>query len=332
MVAKETPPSCEFIEAFAAHRPDLLRHCYRMLGSFADAEDLVQDTLLRAWRARETYAADAPIEHWLMRIATNACLNALARGQRRQLPQLDHGSADEKTPLEKLEATLWVTPAPDTALFRSPDEALEAREAVAIAFVALLQRLPPRQRAVLLLKDVVGWPSEEIAAALELTVSSVSSALHRARATIAERPRDRNQDQMKTEEPAPEVLQDYIRCWEERDLEGLVARLRKDVVFSMPPFAAWFSGSDAVAAFLQRPPFAPFWARGFRAVLTRANGLPAAVWYVPGPEGDVYRPHSIHVMRFAGGLLTEATNFIGDQYLHGFDLPEQFRLPLESSK
>jgi RNA polymerase sigma-70 factor, ECF subfamily len=228
MTVNETP-SAEFVQAFAGHRAELLRHCYRMLGSFADAEDLVQDTFLKAWRARATYAADAPISHWLMRVATNACLNALSRGGRRQLPQLDYGCADENTQLERLEPAMWVTPAPDAALFRSPEEALETREAVAVAFIALLQRLPPRQRAVLLLKDVVGWPSEEIAAALELTVSSVSSALHRARETIAEQP------QGKAEEPAPEVLNDYIRCWEERDLVRLVARLRKDVVFSMPP-------------------------------------------------------------------------------------------------
>jgi RNA polymerase sigma-70 factor (ECF subfamily) len=315
MIVTEAP-SAEFIEAFTQHRPALLRHCYRMLGSFADAEDLVQDTLLRAWRARASYAGDAPISHWLMRIATNACLNALSRGRRRQLPQLDNDCADENTPLQKFEATLWVTPAPDSALFRGPDEALEAREAVAIAFVALLQRLPPRQRAVLLLKEVVGWPSDEIAASLQLTVSSVSSALHRARAALAERPHG------KTEDPTPEVLREYIRCWEERDLEGLVARLRDDVVFAMPPYSAWFEGSEAMLAFMQRPPFAPFWAKGLRAMPTRANGLPAIVWYSPGPDG-VFRRHSIHVMRFEAGQLIEATNFIGDHYLHGFDLPKE---------
>jgi RNA polymerase sigma-70 factor (ECF subfamily) len=287
-----------------------------MLGSFADAEDLVQDTLLNAWRARQSYAGDAPISHWLMRIATNVCLNALSRGRRRQLPQLDHGSADERTPLERLEPAMWVTPAPDAALFRGPDEMLEERETIAIAFVALLQRLPPRQRAVLLLKDVVGWASEEIAAALGLTVASVSSALHRARETIAGQPQGRS------EEPDPEILHEYIRCWEERDLEGLVARLRKDVVFAMPPYAAWFAGSEAMRAFLQRSPFAPFWARGFRAVSTRANGLPAVVWYAPGPDG-VFRPHSIHLMRFEAGQLAEATNYIGDPYLHGFNLPKE---------
>ena len=313
-------PSAEFDEAFTKHRPDLLRHCYRMLGSYADAEDVVQSVLLKGWRARETYAADAPLLHWLMRIATNTCLDALARHRTRGLPQLDRGPVEVGTPLEELEAATWVTPAPDAKLFPGqdrchandlPDQAVETRENVAIAFIALLQRLPPKQRAVLLLKDVIGWPSEEIASALDLTVSSVSSALHRARETVAARPRG------PTVEPPPDVLRDYIRCWEGHDLEGLVARLRKDIVFAMPPHAAWFRGADAVRAFMQTPRFAAFWSKGLRATQTRANGLPAVLWHVSSGNG-VYAPHSIHVMRFEEGQLAEATNFIGAHYLRGF--------------
>jgi len=307
-------PAPEFSEAFAAHRPDLLRHCYRMLGSFEEAEDLVQEALLRAWRSRATYASDAPLSHWLMRIATNACLNALTRGRARALPQLDRGPVQVGTPIEELEAATWVTPAPDARLFPDPARAAEAREEVALAFIALLQRLPPKQRAVLLLKDVVGWSAEEIASALELTVSSVNSALHRARETVSARPLGPVAD------PAPEILEAYLRSWETRDLESLVTLLRKDVVFAMPPHATWFQGADAVRAFVQTPRFAAFWSRGLRATHTSANGLPALVWYTPGPDG-VYRPHSIHVMRFQDGALAEATNFIGPHYLRGFDLP-----------
>ena len=316
MSESQAAPSAGFRDAFAWHRPDLLRHCYRMLGSFADAEDLVQDVLLRAWRARETYAGEAPLPHWLMRIATNACINWLARRPARSLPQLERGAAEPGKPIEELEAATWVTPAPDTRLFPDPGQAAEAREDVAVAFIALLQRLPPKQRAVLLLKDVVGWPTEEIAAALELTASSVSSALHRARETVAARPRG------PIEDPPPGVLKDYVRAWEARDLEGLVALLKKDVVFAMPPHATWFLGADAVRRFLQTPRFAAFWARGLVASATRANGLPAVVWYTPGADG-VYRPHSIHVMRFHDDRLAEAINFIGAVYLHGFDLPKQ---------
>jgi RNA polymerase sigma-70 factor (ECF subfamily) len=309
--AEGETPTDEFRQAFARHRPELLRHGYRMLGAFADAEDLVQDVLLRAWRARASYAGDAPLGHWLMRIATNACLNELARGRQRELPQLDRAPG---APLEELEAATWVTPAPDASLYPDPGEAAEAREEVALAFIALLQRLPPRQRAALLLKDVVGCSAEEIAAALSLTVSSVNSALHRARETVAARPRP------PTEEPTADVLRDYVRSWEARDLEALVARLRSDVVFAMPPHATWYRGADAVRRFLETPRFAAFWSRGLRALPTRANGLPAVAWYVPDVDGSD-RLHSLHVMRFEGGELAEATNFIGVLYLRGFDLP-----------
>jgi RNA polymerase sigma-70 factor (ECF subfamily) len=307
----EDVPSAEVRDAFARHRPDLLRHCYRMLGSFAEAEDLVQDVLLRAWRARATYAGDAPLSHWLMRIATNACLTALARRRSRGLPQLELPAGH---PLEELEAATWITPAPDAKLFPDPAAAAEAREEVALAFIALLQRLPPRQRAVLLLKDVVGWSSDEIAAALDLTVSSVSSALHRARETVAARPRGPIDD------PPPDALRDYVRAWEARDLDALVARLKEDVVFAMPPHATWFLGREPLAAFLQRPPFSERWARGLRALPTRANGLPAVVWYAPDADGS-WRLHSIQVMKFEGGQLAEATNFVGAAYLRGFDVP-----------
>src|SRR3954467_4802314 len=195
----------ELGEAFAELRPALLRHCSRMLGSFEEAEDTVQDVLVRAWRSRDTFAGDAPVAHWLMRIATNACLNALTRGRARALPQVDRDAATLETPLGELEAATWVTPAPDARLVPDPARAAEAREEVALAFIALLQRLPPKQRAVLLLKDVVGWSAEEIAAALELTVSSGNSALPRARETVSARPR------APAEDPPPEVLDAYLR-------------------------------------------------------------------------------------------------------------------------
>jgi RNA polymerase sigma-70 factor (ECF subfamily) len=315
MSAEEDPGTAVLGETFVEHRPALLRHCYRMLGSFEEAEDVVQEVLLRAWRARDTYAGDAPLAHWLMRIATNACLNVLTRERPRALPQLDRDPIAPGAALHELEAATWVTPAPDARLFPDPAHAAETREQVALAFVALLQRLPPKQRAVLLLKDVVGWPAEEIAAALELTVSSVNSALHRARETVSARPR------APAEDPRPEVLDAYLRSWETRDLESLVALLRKDVVFAMPPHGAWFHGAEALAAFLQMPPFSVRWARGLRGTRTRANGLPALVWYAADPDDGVYRLHSIQVMRFQDGALAEATNFIGAHYLHGFDLP-----------
>jgi len=317
MSANANASTAELGDTFAELRPALLRHCYRMLGSFEEAEDLVQDVLLRAWRSRETYAGDAPLPHWLMRIATNACLNALTRGRSRQLPQLDHAPVAEGTALRELEAATWVTPAPDARLLpQDPARAAELREEVALAFVALLQRLPPKQRAVLLLKDVVGWPAEEIATALELTVSSVNSALHRARETVAARPRG------PIEDPPPEVLSAYVQSWMTRDLDALVALLHKDVIFAMPPHAGWFHGANTVRAFLQSPRFHAFWTSGLRVLPTRANGLPAVAWYSTRDSADgSYRLHSIHLMRFEQGALAEAINFIGPHYLHGFELP-----------
>jgi RNA polymerase sigma-70 factor (ECF subfamily) len=312
----EDVPSAELHQALAEHRPALLRHCYRMMGSFADAEDALQDTLLRAWRARDSYTPDAPIRHWLMRIATNACLSALESRKARGFPPLEGAAHDARTaPPVEGDASRWITPAPDEELFRAPDEAAEARESVALAFVAVIQRLPPRQRAVLLLKDVVGWSAEEIAGALELSVPSVSSALHRAREAVERLPKEPAND------PPPPVLSEYVRSWEDHDVDALVRLLKEDVVLAMPPLAAWVHGARAVEQFYRLPRFEAFWSKGVRGVPTRANALPAVAWYLRG-EGGRYRRHSIEVARFVGGAIASTTHFVGAQYVLPFAVPE----------
>jgi RNA polymerase sigma-70 factor, ECF subfamily len=315
-VSSERLAESAFRDAFEKHRPQLLRHCYRMMGSFTDAEDAIQEVLAKAWAARGSYVPTAPILHWLMRIATTTCLKALASRKTRSLPQLTTRPLDAGGVYEQSEPDTWVTPAPDSLMFKSPDEATEVRESVAIAFIALLQRLPPKQRAALLLKDVVGWSAEEIAEALELSTSAVNSALHRARETIGAQPKTH------AEEPPPEFLQQYIRAWETRDVHGLVALLKNDVVLAMPPWATWVRGAENVRAFYEVPSREEAWRKGFSGMLTRANGCPAIVWYRPESDG-VFRPHRLELIRFADGLIAESIHFVGPEYRKGFDIPAE---------
>ena len=241
-----------------------------------------------------------------MRIATNACLNELARRKRRGLPQLERAAATSFEHIEQLEFADWLTPAADSVL--------ETREAVALAFLALLQRLPPRQRAVLLLKDVVGWSAEEIAEALELSVASVNSALHRARETIEPPAGARGS-------ASPMCWHAYIRAWEHHDVDGLVALLADDIVFAMPPHATWFHRAALLGAFLRTPRFTTLWSRGFRIATTRANDQLALAFYAG--DGAGFRRHSIQLVAFAGGRVVEAVHFIGADYFRGFALPER---------
>ena len=315
-----------FAEALAVHRAELLRHCYRMLGSFQDAEEAVQEALLSAWKGRASYSGAAPLRHWLFRITTHVCLNERKARRRRELPGSTLPPARSPEDIgEPTEPELWVTPAPDSALYPggvpTPTEGvIEERESVALAFVALLQRLPARQRAVLLLKDVVGFSSEEIAQALDFSLGAVSSALHRARAALPVPVSDIG-------EPAPELLREYVRCWESRDLDALLTLLREDVVLTMPPYAAWFQGRDAVEGFFRSDRFSAFWASGLRVALTRANAQPALVF----SRDQGQNPHSVQLPRFHGGQVRSLCNAIGPAYLHGFDvsgtLGEQFSPP-----
>jgi RNA polymerase sigma-70 factor (ECF subfamily) len=316
-----------FEEALARHRAELLRHCYRLLGSFQDAEEAVQEALLNAWKGRSSYSGAAPLRHWLFKITTHVCLNERKARRRRALPGSTQPPASSPADIgEQNEPDFWVTPAPDAALYPAgvptPAEGVLAeRESVALAFVALLQRLPPRQRAVLLLKDVVGFSSDEIAQALDFSVAAVSSALHRARAALPV------QNSEGGSEPSPELLSEYVRCWEARDLDRLLTLLREDVVLTMPPFAAWFQGRDAAAGFFRSERFSAFWSSGVRVALTRANAQPALVFY--RDQGQAR--HSIQLPRFSAGQATSICNFIGPAYLHGFELPvaqsEQFSGP-----
>jgi RNA polymerase sigma-70 factor (ECF subfamily) len=306
--------SSELRDAFAPHRAGMLRHAYQMTGSFPDAERILEETWLETSRAVDP--PDARLAHRLMRAVTRRCLKALAGRGVRSLPQLEGSQYVPGTRLEQLDVASWVTPAPDRSIFGSPDQAATARETVSLRFVAFLQRFPPKQRAVVLLADVVGWLPEEVADALEMPLHAVESALQRARETLASRPT------VSATEPSPRVLAAYVKAWEAHDLDALVGALRSDVVLAMPPMAAWVEGVRAVRLFFRLPRFEAFWSKGVLGAPTQANAQPAVAWYAPDGEG-VFRPYSLEVIRFEGPRIAETTHFIGASYLAGFGLPDE---------
>ncbi|MEQ9497056.1 MAG: RNA polymerase subunit sigma-70 [Deltaproteobacteria bacterium] len=292
----------DFERDLAEHRPAILRHCYRMTGAFAEAEDRTQETMERAWRARASFGGRSTLLRWLYAIATNVCLNGIAR-KKRSLPHLVQGPAAPDERLERTEHERWITPAPDDRLF--PDEALESKETVALAFVALLQRVPPRQRAALIMKDVLGWSADEIAQSLELTTSAVNSALFRARQTVT-------REDGPHHEPAPETVRAFVQAWMERDLDALVALLKDDVTLAMPPYAAWFEGVASVERFLASRSFTAFWEQVTTVASTRANGRPAFGYF---REDDRAGAYALMVTRFDADRVAEMVVFVeGDRF------------------
>jgi len=302
-----------FESALARHRAELLRHSYRMLGSFHDAEEAVQDALLNAWQARASYTGAAPVRHWLFRIVTNTCLNARKAKRRLAEHQFAVAAGPGELP-SAVDPRGFVTPAADAALFplsteADPAQRVEARESIALAFVALLQELPPKPRAAWLLKEVVGFSVDEIAEALELSAPAVASALHRARAQL-----ESAQKPPALREPPRELVGEYVRCWEQRDLTALLGLLHRDVALTMPPFPFWFEGKPAVARFFESSGFQSFWASGLRVVPTRANGQLAFVFHRNGGHAR----HSVQLASFDGTLFTALPTFIGAYFLEGF--------------
>jgi RNA polymerase sigma-70 factor (ECF subfamily) len=316
----------EFARLADPFRRELLLHCYRMLGSVHDAEDLVQESLLRAWRSFDTYdPARASLRTWLYRIATNACLTALEQRGRRPLPSGLSGAADEAaTPLELGANVQWLQPLPDVLLPRPADPAalVASRDGVRLALVAALQHLPARQRAVLILRDVMAWPAAEVATLLDTTRSAVNSALQRARAHLAEAapPRD---DVVEPSDPRRRVLLDrYVKAFENADVDALTRLLREDVALEMPPFRTWFSGRDAVARFFGSHVFAT--ADAWRLVPTAANGAPAVATYLRGLDG-IHHSHSVQVFSIVDERINRIVAFQDAGLFPVFGLPPQDR-------
>jgi RNA polymerase sigma-70 factor (ECF subfamily) len=313
----------DFAAETMTYRPELLAHCYRMLGSVHDAEDLVQETLLRAWRAADRFdARRASLRTWLYRIATNACLTALEQRGRRALPtDLTEPAATVRPRPVRHPEISWLEPIPDALLGNSADDpatVVAARSGIRLAFIAALQYLPARQRAVLLLRDVLAWSAAEVADLLDTSPAAVNSALQRARAQLdkAAPMIDRMSESLSPGERA--VIDRYVTAFGNGDMDELGKLLRDDVVLEMPPALVWFAGRAHVVAFFAHK--ANQDGDTWRAVPTAANTQPAVAYYLRGADGT-HRAHSIHVLTTTDTAIERITVFLGEELFRPFGLP-----------
>jgi RNA polymerase sigma-70 factor (ECF subfamily) len=307
-------------------RREIKLHCYRMLGSLHEAEDLAQETYLRAWRSFDGFEGGSP-RSWLYRIATNACLNALASRAHaeRLLPDQLGPSSPATAPGAPAHDVAWLEPYPDSSLegivtaSPDPEARYSSRESVKLAFVAGLQQLPPRQRAALMLRDVLGWEAAEAATLLGVSTASINSALQRARQTLARR----HPDGRPPVTPPPDDAQDsllgrYLQAWEGHDLDGFVALLKEDATAIMPPWREWYAGRASIRSF-----FEAAWKTcgGLRLVPTAANGQPAFAVYECTAAGGPWTAHSIHVLTLEPGAISTMTLFVQPRLFEQFGLP-----------
>lgn len=321
-VADETPAGDGGpVVQLEGHRRELTGFCYRMLGSLHDAEDAVQETMIRAWRGLADFDGRSSLRSWLFRIATNVCLTALATRSRRALP-VDL-SEPGRPVVESLGAPAsaleWVEPAPDDRIRTSSDPAdvVAVRDSVRLAFVAALQHLPPRQRAVLILRDVLRLHATEVAELLDTTVTAVNSTLQRARATTAARDLGAPVDPV--DAGRRQLLDRYVDAFERYDMPALLAILHEDATQSMPPYALWLRGRDDVVAWMVGPGRE---CRGSRLLPAgEANGCPAFGQYRPGGPGGTSTPWALHVVEVSGGLVTGLVMFLDTSLFPRFGLP-----------
>ena len=305
------------------YRGELTSYCYRMLGSPFEAEDAVQETFIRAWRAYERFEGRAALRSWLYRIATNVCLDMLNGRQRRARP-MDLGPAREpvESNLHMLPETTWIEPIPDSlvAADGDPAEVAVAHDTIRLAFVAALQHLPARQRAVLILCEVLRWKASEVAELLETTVASVNSALQRARATLEAANISASGTPATVDEADRELLQRYVDAFQRYDMDALTSLIREDASQSMPPYDLWLRGRDDIFGWWFGPGIG---CRGSRVIPARgANGSPTFGQYKPSPSGDGYEPWALQVLELSGGRIAEFTFFLDTERLFPlFGLP-----------
>ena len=314
------------------HRAALHAHCYRMLGSVHDAEDALQETLLRAWRGLASFEGRSSLRSWLYAIATNACLRAIERRPKRALP-IDYApAADPHEGLgEPLVESVWVEPYPDERLgiaegLASPEARYEQRESVELAFIAALQHLPARQRAVLILRDVLGFSAREVAGALKTTPTGVDSALQRAHKAVDERLPERSQQAVLRsldDQGLRELVDGFVDAWERADVDAVVAMLASDGAVTMPPLPTWYRGREAVAAFLKVQVLRSD--RRWRVVPVRANGQLAFGKYLWDEERETFTPHSISVLTLGRERIAEITTFLDAELIPQFGLPDEMQ-------
>jgi RNA polymerase sigma-70 factor, ECF subfamily len=307
----------DFRRLVEPHRAELHAHCYRMLGSVHDAEDALQETLLRAWRGLPRFEGRSSLRSWLYRIATNTSLNAIEKRPKRVLP-IDYGPAADphEGPGEPLVESVWIEPYPDETIgledgLAGPEARYEQRESVELAFIAALQNLPATQRAVLILREVLGYSAKEVAETLDTTTASVNSAMQRARAAVDERlPEQSQQATLRAlgDEGLREVVDGYVDAWQRGDVEAVVGMLTEDATFAMPPLQTYFQGREAIEVFLAGWPLSGLWR--WRPIQVRANGQVALAFYSWDDDEQAYLPFALNVLTLRGRQISDVTAFI----------------------
>jgi RNA polymerase sigma-70 factor, ECF subfamily len=307
-----------FRELVEPYRSRLQAHCYRMLGSLQDAEDAVQEALLRAWRGLPRFERRSSFKSWLYRIATNTCLRLIERRPKRVMP-IEYGpAADPADPLdEPLLESVWIDPYPDV-----PEASYEERESVELAFIAALQHLPPRQRAVLIMRDVLNFSANEVAELLETSPAAVNSALQRAHKLVDDRlPEHTQQATLRTlgDERLRELVDHFVHAWERADVPAILDLLTDDATVAMPPRPTWFRGKQAIGAFFADVPLAP--GARWRLVPTWANGQPAFGNYGWHADRDRWVLHAIDVLTISDSGIADITAFLDPELVRRFGLP-----------
>ena len=309
----------DFVAQADPYRRELLAHCYRMLGSVYDAEDLVQETYVRAWRSYDKFEGRSSMRTWLHRIATNACLNALETRTRRPLPVgLGAPNSDPGDLLVEQNEVPWLEPMPDSMVAADPASVVAGRESIRLAVIAAMQFLPPRQRAVLILRDVLQWPAAEVAEMLDMTTASVNSALQRARAQLQSAAPVADEVTEPAGADLRQILDRFVAAFEAKDMAAIVTMFTKDAVWEMPPFTGWYQGPEDIARLIDTrcPANGP---GDMHLVPTRANGQYAFGLYMR--EGDVYRPFSLPVLTLSPDGVSHVSCFFDLRLFETFGLP-----------